>query len=56
MTDIGTSTPEKLDCNLRRMLNDVALRHDLSIDQDDTPRAFNMLLGASMTRPDAAWW
>ena len=44
MTDIGSSTPEKLDCNLRRMLNDVALRHALSIDQDDTPRAFNMLL------------
>ena len=44
MTDIGSSTPEKLDCNLRRMLNDVALRHAISIDQDDTPRAFNMLL------------
>jgi hypothetical protein len=44
MTDIGSSTPEKLDCNLRRMLNDVALRYAISIDQDDTPRAFNMLL------------
>ena len=44
LTDIGSSTPEKLDCNLRRMLNDAALRHGLSIDQDDTPRAFNMLL------------
>jgi len=44
LTDIGSSTPEKLDCNLRRMLNDVALRHAISIDQDDTPRAFNMLL------------
>ncbi|MEI7900854.1 MAG: AAA family ATPase, partial [bacterium] len=44
LTDIGSYTPEKLDCNLRRMLNDAALRHGLSIDQDDTPRAFNMLL------------
>ncbi len=44
LTDIGSSTPEKLDCNLRRMLNDAALRHGLSIDQDDTPPAFNMLL------------
>ncbi len=44
LTDIGSSTPEKLDCSLRRMLNDVALRHALVIDQDDTPRAFTMLL------------
>jgi hypothetical protein len=44
LTDIGSPTPEKLDCNLRRMLNDVALRNAISIDQDDTPRAFNMLL------------
>jgi hypothetical protein len=44
MTDIGSTSPEKLDCNLRRMLNDVALRYALQIDPDDTPRAFNMLL------------
>ncbi|MEI7901314.1 MAG: AAA family ATPase [bacterium] len=44
LTDIGSPTPEKFDGNLRRMLNDVARRHGLSIDQDDTPRAFNMLL------------
>jgi hypothetical protein len=44
MTDIGSTSPEKLDCNLRRMLNDVALRYALQIDPDDTPRAFTMLL------------
>jgi hypothetical protein len=44
MTDIGSTSPEKLDCNLRRMLNDVALRYAIQIDPDDTPRAFNMLL------------
>jgi hypothetical protein len=44
LTEVGSTTPEKLDGSLRRMLNDIALRHGLSIDQDDTPRAFSMLL------------
>jgi hypothetical protein len=44
LTDVGSTTPEKLDCSLRRLLNDFAIRHAISIDQDDTPRAFSMLI------------
>ena len=44
LTDIGSPTQEKLNTNLRSMLNDYAIRHSISIDQDDTPRAFMTLL------------
>ena len=44
LTDVGSTTPEKLDGSLRRLLNDFAIRHAIAIDQDDTPRAFSMLI------------
>ncbi len=44
LTDIGSPTPEKLNTNLRSMLNDHAIRHSISIDQNDTPRAFSTLI------------
>jgi len=44
LTDIGSPTQEKLNTNLRSMLNDYAICHSISIDQNDTPRAFMTLL------------
>ncbi len=44
LTEVSSTSPEKLDSSLRKMLNDYAIRHAILIDQDDTPRAFSMLL------------
>jgi hypothetical protein len=44
LTDIGSPSPEQLNANLRRLLQEYALAQDVTIDPDDTPLAFRGLV------------
>jgi hypothetical protein len=44
LTDIGSPSPEQLNANLRRLLQEHALVQDVTIDPDDTPLAFKGLV------------
>ena len=44
LTDIGSQAPDWLDSNLRKLLKDEAIKYELELDEEDTPRSVILLL------------